>query len=98
MTPEQYLEFRHAAVRELTRLNNACSEEFRIGSWARWDYDLDRGIFVFSENGMPKVRASIEVVGSTSVSGGTWMWSWANRSLPPDVTEAMTKVREFGEA
>jgi hypothetical protein len=98
MEPEQFAEFRHSAVHELMRLNELCEEEFRIGSWPRWDYNLERGTLTFSENGTPKVLASIQVIGTTSVSGGTWMWGWANESLPSNVTKAVAKVREFGEA
>src|SRR5689334_9911215 len=98
MGPEQFSEFRHDAVHELMRLNELCEEEFHIGSWQGWDYDLERGTLTFSENGVPKVLASIQVYGTTSVSGGTWMWGWANESLPPNVTKAVAKVREFGQA
>jgi hypothetical protein len=98
MGPEQFSEFRHDAVHELMHLNRLCEEEFRIGSWQRWDYDLERATLTFSENGVPKVLASIQVIGTTSVSGGTWMWGWANESLPPNVTKAVAKVREFGQA
>jgi len=80
------------------RLNEECEETFRISSWPRWDYELEAGILTFSENGVPKVIASIQVVGTTSISGGTWMWAWANENLPVKVTEAIRKVQAFGEA
>jgi hypothetical protein len=96
MTPDQFSEFRHTAVHELMRLNEHCKEEFQIASWPRWDYDLDSGTLTFSENSVPKVIASIQVVGTTSRSLGTWMWGWANDSLPPNAVEAMASVREFG--
>jgi hypothetical protein len=91
MKPEQFSEFRHDAVHELTRLNEACEKEFHIGSWPRWDYDLERGTLTFSKDGVPKVRASIQVIGTTSISGGTWMWGWANESLPSNVTKAVRR-------
>jgi hypothetical protein len=96
--PEQFSEFRHAAVHELMRLNDACEQEFHINSCPHWDYDLERGNLTFSESGVPKVRASIQVIGTTSFSGGTWLWGWANESLPPNVTKAVAKVREFRQA
>jgi len=34
----------------------------------------------------------------TSISGGTWLWGWANESLTPRVTTQLAKVRAFGEA
>lgn len=57
MDPEQFSVYRHEAVHELMRLNELCEQEFRISSWARWDYDFDRGTLTFSQDGVPKVRA-----------------------------------------
>jgi len=95
---EQFSVYRHEAVHELMRLNQLCAQEFHISSWPRWDYDLKHGTLTFSENGVPKVLASIQVIGTTSVADGTWMWGWANDSLPPNVTKAVARVREFGQA
>src|SRR5215472_6041032 len=97
MTPEEFAEFRHKAVHELMRLNEHCKEEFRISFWPRWDYDLDLAKLIFSEENVPKVIASIQVAGTTSKGAGTWMWGWANESLPPQSTAALTKVKEFGK-
>lgn len=98
MEPGQFSVFRHEAVHELMRLNELCEKEFHISSWPRWDYDLEPGTLTFSENGVAKVLATIQVVGTTSVSGGTWMWGWANESLPPNVKKEVARVREFGQA
>lgn len=98
MDPEQFSVYRHEAVHQLMRLNAECEKTFRISSWPRWDYDFEAGTLTFSENDTPKVIASIQVVGTTSKSGGTWMWAWANESLPANVTEAVGKVRAFGKA
>jgi hypothetical protein len=97
MEPEQYSTFRHEAVHRLKDLNKKCEEEFRISSWPRWDYDFDRGTLTFSQDGQPKVVASIQVVGTTSISGGTWLWGWANQHIPPCATQELVKVRSFGE-
>jgi hypothetical protein len=97
MDPDQFSKFRHEAVHELMRLNELCEKNFHISSWPRWDYDLERGTLVFSEQEVPKVSATIQVVGTTSISGGTWLWGWANESLTPRVTTGLAKVRAFGE-
>jgi hypothetical protein len=98
MEPEQFSKFRHEAVHELMRLNELCEQEFRISSWARWDYDLERGTLTFSQDGEPRLVASIQVIGTTSISGQTWMWGWANESLPASVRKSVAKVRAFGES
>jgi hypothetical protein len=98
MDPEQFSVYRHEAVHELMRLNDLCEQEFHISSWPRWDYDSECGTLTFSQDGVPKVLAWIQVVGTTSISGGTWMWGWANESLPLNVAKALARVRAFGEA
>jgi uncharacterized protein DUF6882 len=97
MDAEQFSAYRHEAVHELMRLNELCEEEFRISTWPRWDYDFERGTLIFSQDGVPRVLATIQVIGTTSISGETWMWGWANESLPPNVRKAAAKVRAFGE-
>lgn len=96
MTSKEFAEFRHKAVHKLMRLNKRCDEKFRISAWPRWDYDLDMATLTFSKRGIPKVIASIQVAGTTSKGAGTWLWGWANESLPVAATEALAKVRAFG--
>ena len=98
MNAEQFSAFRHEAVHALMGLNDRCEREFNISSCPRWDYDFDQGTLTFSKDGVARVVASILVVGTTSETSGAWLWSWANSHLPPNVTEAMNKVRSFGEA
>jgi hypothetical protein len=98
MEPESFSKFRHKVVHELMDLNELCEKEYCISSWPKWEYDLDRGTLAFTQNGVPKVLATIQVVGTTSISGGTWLWGWANESLTPKVTTQLAKVRAFGEA
>lgn len=97
MDPEQFSVFRHEAVHQLMEFNEVCKKAFSITSWQRWEYELDEGTLTFSENGIPKVIATIQVVGTTSKSGGTWLWAWANQNLPARVTKAVERVRAFGE-
>lgn len=98
MSPEQFSVYRHEAVHQLMRLNEECEKTYQLSSCPRWDYDLEAGTLTFSENGIPKIIASIQVIGTTSKSGGTWMWAWANESLPDKVTRAVESVRAFGLA
>jgi uncharacterized protein DUF6882 len=96
MTAEEFSQFKHDSVHELMRLNESCARIFKISSWPRYDYDLDRGTLTFSQEGTPRVVASVLVAGTTSVSGGTWLWSWANAHIPINVSEPLKKVRDFG--
>jgi Family of unknown function (DUF6882) len=98
MNARQFSKFRHEAVHELMGLNDRAEREFKISSWPSWNYDFDAGTLTFSKDGVARVVASIQVVGTTSESSSTWLWSWANSNLPSNVTEAIKKVRSFGEA
>lgn len=98
MTPEEFEEYLHEAVHQLMDLNDQCMEEFGISKWERWDYDLDAATLTFSENKVPRVVASIVVVGSTSSNSNTWLWAWANESIPKQASERLAEVLKFGES
>jgi hypothetical protein len=77
------------------RIAQAC-EEFGIGEFERYDYDLPTNRFWWSDAGVPKVEASIVIVGSISTASDTWLWSWANPHLDDVRTPGIERVREFG--
>ena len=97
MTPEEFERFRHDAIHLLKDLNEECARRYKISTWPRWDYQLDAGTLVFSEGEIPKVIASIQVVGTTSKASKTWRWAWANTSLPSHVKEKAREVQQFGK-
>ena len=94
MTYEAYT---HECIHQAQALNATCEKEFHISLWPRWDYDLDAGTLTFSEGGAPKVQATVLAAGTTSPVTKTWLWGWANDSLPSLVTAGLTPVRHFGE-
>jgi hypothetical protein len=96
MTADEFQAFRHKAVHRLMDLNEDCEHRFGIGHWERWDYDLDAGTLVFSDDGLPRVVAKIQAVGTTSTASKTWLWGWANESLSAGATLCLREVREFG--
>jgi hypothetical protein len=96
MTSDEFDQFRHDAVHALMDLCEVCRRRYRMGTWPRFDYDLDAGTLTFSEAGVPSVIANIQVVGTTSDKTHTWLWAWANASLPPNVTERVRQVQQFG--
>jgi hypothetical protein len=96
MDGDTFERFRHRAVHALQDLNAICEQEFQIGHWERYDYDLDLGTLTFSQDGVARVVAQIQAVGSTSTITNTWLWGWANESLPSSVTARICEVRHFG--
>jgi hypothetical protein len=96
-SPHWYSEWRHEAVHELQDKIALLKAEFRLGDWPRYDYDLEIGTLTFSEDGVPKVIAEIQIAGSTSANAGNWLWSWANTHWPPERVTDAAVVRAYGE-
>lgn len=59
-------------------------------------YDLDTATLTF-DRGADVVVADVVLIGTTSRSEGTFLWSWANDSLPATAASLTTRVRAFGE-
>jgi hypothetical protein len=90
----EYEEFRHACVHEFMTRNSAWMGEYSIGTWPRWDYEMDDATLTFSENGNAKVIANMLVVGT--VHGKEWQWSWGNANIPDRHRASLKDVFGFG--
>jgi len=97
MTTEQFTALIQKAQEQLTSLNTRCREMFKLGSFENWDYDSEAGTIVFSTQRVPKVVAQVQVVGTTSAKSNTWLWAWANESVPRDLMASALAVRDFGQ-
>lgn len=95
--PEWYPDWRHDAVHQLQEKNARLKAEFRLNDWPRYDYDVDAGTLIFSDQGVAKVIAEIQIVGTTSVKAGNWLWAWANSHWPSERVTDAELVRAFGE-
>jgi hypothetical protein len=96
-TNEQYDQFVRDSYEYLNRVQDAAKQDFALGSYSRYDWDQDKGTLVFSDEGVAKVIANVEFVGSISNRTKTWLWSWDNATIQPSVKEHITEVRKFGE-
>lgn len=96
MTEDQFRELIHVAQHELTTLNENCHAEHGLGLFDHWQYDAEEGTIVF-RGGSPSVRASVQVVGTSSAESRSWLWAWANESVPRHQSLASQEVRTFGE-
>ena len=92
-----YRDWRHDAVHQLQKKNARLKSEFGLGSWPRFDYDMDAGTLIFSEGGVAKVIAEIQIVGTTSVKANNWLWAWGNSHWPAECVADSKLVRAFGE-
>ena len=78
-------------------LNRVARERWGVGAAERWSADLTEGTLTF-HFGDHVVTGPAEVVGSFSSETRTWLWAWANESLPPHVTRASAMARDAGRA
>lgn len=66
-------------------------ERWSLGSAGRWNADLEQGTisFTFADH---VVTGEVQVIGSYALTAGTWLWGWANQSIPEPVTRAAQSV------
>jgi hypothetical protein len=62
----------------------------------QYQWSLDHAELVFP-SGSISVVAGICVIGSISVSKGTFLWAWANDVIPVHARRGLERVREFGQ-
>lgn len=94
--PDWYRVWRRNAFNQLVEKNRRLQSDFKLGRWPRWDYDLDAGTLTFSEAGIPRVVAEIQIAGTTSDQVGNWLWSWGNGHWPVDLLPDAELARAFG--
>jgi hypothetical protein len=95
--PDWYETWRHDAYHEMLAKQDGLKAEFKFGQWPRFDYDLDKETFVFSQDGRVMVSARVQVVGSVSKAAGNWLWGWGNDWWPEAVIRDARAARQFGE-
>ena len=59
-----------------------------------WNLDVQRGEITFGG----RQTYPVQILGSESEGGGTWLWAWANAAsgLPERVTAASRQLQEYG--
>ena len=70
--------------------------EYKFGEHERFDWYQKSSELIFSDKGVPTVKAKVQFVGSISTKSNTWLWSWANSSLLEQTKTEMSKVKEYG--
>lgn len=71
--------------------------QFNFSDHDHWDLNQDTGQIVFSKAGRSVLITRFQFVGSVSKSSDTWLWSWANASILPQLSREVEQVREYGE-
>jgi len=60
-------------------------------------WDLETATLRF-QRAHDQVVASLCLVGTTSEFEGTFLWAWANETIPPAAIQGLERVQEFGKA
>ncbi|MFT4074111.1 MAG: hypothetical protein QM647_01175 [Asticcacaulis sp.] len=93
--PDWYHEWKHEAFHQLMDKQDRLEADYGLNTWPRYDYDVDAGRLTFSQDGVVKVMADIQVVGT--IGSKDWLWAWANDHWPDHVVADMEEVVSFGE-
>lgn len=64
---------------------------------ARWDADLAAGTITFAFADRAPLVCEAQLLGSSALSPGSWLWGWANGGVPENVTAVARELRAVGE-
>src|SRR4051794_12356012 len=71
--------------------------QFGVDYSTQFEWNTERAEMVFSSKGVPIVRADLQFVGSIAGRERTWLWGWANASIPTAATRRLAEVRRYGQ-
>ena len=97
MTPEEYVQFEAQACTYLDEQHEHLESRYGFRHHDCWEYDLGSGELVLSDHATPKLVTRFQVVGTISTVTNTWLWSWANPSIPRSVKREIERVHRFGQ-
>jgi|SRR6516164_9131139 hypothetical protein len=71
--------------------------QFGLDYAMQYHWDTGRAEMVFTSKGAPVARSALQFVGSIAGRLPTWLWGWANDSIPTSATAPLAEVRRYGE-
>lgn len=83
------------AVETMMQRNAEWPRQFGLQDSPAYRWDLDSATLVL-EGPLHEVVATVCLVGTTSDSEGSFLWSWANEAIPKQHGEALQAVHDFG--
>ncbi|WP_348639920.1 DUF6882 domain-containing protein [Mesorhizobium sp. B3-1-7] len=67
MDPDWYAAWRDEAFEQLRAKNRRLQDDFRLGSWSRYNYDLKAGKLLFSEQGSSRSSRRSKLLGQRAL-------------------------------
>jgi hypothetical protein len=86
-----------ASMDELLFNTQQHQDTWRLGKEESWSVDPERAELIFTFPGRV-VYAPAQVLGTLHMETGTWLWSWADSSVPDVLQVHALQLRELGEA
>ncbi|HZR21683.1 MAG TPA: hypothetical protein VFE51_30655 [Verrucomicrobiae bacterium] len=83
------------SMEELLLNTQSHQQAWLFGKEEQWNLDPGRGELVFSFPGR-LVVAPAQIIGTLDTQTSHWTWSWANSSIPEQLSAHATALREFG--
>lgn len=68
-----------------------------FGKAAQWSLDLSQGDLLFTFNDGVVATCPAQIVGTLDSESGTWLWGWANPSIPEALQRDALRVKDYGE-
>jgi len=91
-----YIKYRDETFKTFMERSEKVNVEFKLADYDHWDFRQDTGQLVFSNKGVKKVVADVQVAGDWTARN-SWMWAWNNDSIEAPLKKEMFKVRDFGK-
>jgi len=96
MTEVDWAAWSREARALMQRRNTEWRSKWQLGDGAAYRWSLEPAELVFPRSD-DEVVADITVVGTCSQSEHSFLWGWANDSMPEASVRALSPVRAFGE-
>jgi len=84
------------SMEELRMRTGSHDRLFQIGR-ADWALNQDDGVIVFTSPNGFIASAPAQIVGTYDTVDGTWVWSWDNPSILPDLCKHALLARQYGQ-
>ena len=93
--PTDWNAWSREAVEAMVAGNAKWLRDFGLEGAPKYHWDLDSATLTF-EGALGPVLATVCLVGTSSDSEGSFLWSWANEAIPRQHGEALEVVHAFG--
>lgn len=86
-----------ASLEGLRSVTSIHQETWNLGGADNWSVDQNGGELVWTFDDGTVARAPVQIVGTYSERGQSFMWGWNHPSILPPLQEAAWAVKAFGE-